>query len=65
MIITLVVDYFGIEHAGQEYTQHFIETLQGYYKITTNWEENKFLGIYLQWNQNNHTVCLLMKNYAK
>ena len=46
----LIVYDFGIEYVGERHAQHLQKILQEQYKISEDWEGNKFTGIDLKWN---------------
>ena len=61
----LCVDDFGVEYAGKEQANHLLTILKEHYEVTVDWDGNKYLGIYLEWNYTKGTVRMSMKNYIK
>jgi hypothetical protein len=61
----LVVDDFGVEYAGRENAQHFINVLKKLYEITTNWKGDKFLGLTIQWDYEARTCNISMPGHIK
>ena len=59
----LVVDNFGVKYTSPDDTEHLITHLSKEYKCTTDWDDNLFLGIYLDWDYTKRTADLSMKNY--
>ena len=44
---TLVVDDFGVEYVGEEHAKHLKDTLEENYKVTTEWDGKRYIGITL------------------
>ena len=59
----LVVDNFGVKYTSPDDTEHLITHLSKEYKCTTDWDDNLFLGIHLDWDYTKRTADLSMKNY--
>ncbi len=57
------MDDFGIKYVGREHAQHLPDTLQQFYKISTDWEGSLYCRITLQWDYNARTVDLSMPGY--
>ena len=49
---TLVVDDFGVKYAGKEHAKHLKDTLEETYKVTTEWNGKRYIGITLYWDYN-------------
>ncbi len=47
---TLVVDNFGVQYVGKEHTEHLMQTLQTDYKVTSEWDGRRYIGITLDWD---------------
>ena len=64
---TLVVDDFLVKYSERADAEHLIETLETVYKMKTDWEAKKYLGITLQWDyvSEPRTVTLSMPNYVE
>jgi hypothetical protein len=60
-----VVDNFGVKYVGVEHAEHLLGVLQSKYKVTHNWNGDKFLGIKLKWDYLNGTVDLSMPGYIE
>ena len=65
MMFTLVVDDFNIKYVGWKHAQHLLDTLQLYYKISTDWEGRLYCGISLKWNYAARTVDISMPGYIQ
>ncbi|KAL7481408.1 hypothetical protein ACHAW6_007088, partial [Cyclotella cf. meneghiniana] len=61
---TLVIDDFGIKYVGKEYPQHLLTVLQEHYKVTTDWEGSRYIGITLDWDYAKRSVHLSMPSYV-
>ena len=48
IMFVLIVDDFGIEYVGDQHVQHLQKVLQEHYEITTDWEEETFVGINIE-----------------
>ena len=61
----LIMDYFGIEYVGKQYTLHLLKLLEQHYDVTSDWEGNKFSGIDLEWDyteQQSKITCRISMN---
>ena len=47
---TLCVDDFGVKYVGTQHENHPISVLQESYKISTDWEGKRYLGLDLDWD---------------
>ena len=43
----LVVDNFGVKHEGEKHALHLKQTLEENYKVTTEWDGTRYIGITL------------------
>lgn len=62
---TLVVDDFGVRYVGEEHAQHLLAVIQQHYKCTADWKGNRYLGMTLEWDYDQHEVHLSMPGYVK
>lgn len=62
---TLVVDDFGIKYVGKTHAEHLIEILKLKYPITIDWTGQKYLGLAIDWDYDNHTVDISMPTYIE
>eukprot|EP00804_Cyclotella_cryptica_P021147 CCRYP_001465-RA/>CCRYP_001465-RA protein AED:0.35 eAED:0.35 QI:0/0/0/1/0.5/0.33/3/0/629 len=60
---TLVVNNFGVKYVGKEHALHLKSVLESYYPLSTDWTGNRYIGIRLDWDYNNHKVHLSMPGY--
>ena len=44
---TLVVDDFGVKYVGDKHALHLKKTLEENYKVTTEWDGTRYIGITL------------------
>ena len=61
----LTVDDFGVKYVGKEHAEHLLTDLQEHYKVTTDWIGNRYIGIHMHWDYQNHKVHLFMPGYVK
>ena len=61
----LTVDDFGVKYVGKEHTEHLLKVLQENYKVTSDWTGNRYIGIHMHWDYDNHKVHLFMPGYVK
>jgi hypothetical protein len=47
---TLVVDNFGVIYTNKDDVQHLQQVLEEHYKITTDWDGKRYIGITLNWD---------------
>ena len=59
----LCVDDFGIKYFAKADANHLLNALQQYYKITTDWTGNNYLGLHLDWNYQKNYVDISMPGY--
>jgi len=62
---TLVVDDFGVKFVDKEHAEHLKMVLEQYYKITVDWEGEKYVGIDLKWNYQKRTLDTSVKGYVE
>jgi hypothetical protein len=60
---SLVVDDFGVKYVGCEHAEHLLACIKKNYNISSNWNENTYCGLTLEWDYKNHTVDLSMPGY--
>ena len=65
IVFSLVVDDFGIKFVGKEHAKHLLEVLKQWYKVTTDWEGTKYVGITLKWDYNKRTLETSVPGYVK
>ena len=62
---TLVVDDFGVKYVGKEHAIHLQKVLEQHYKVTTDWNGGRYVGIHLLWDYQKRQVHLYMPEYVK
>lgn len=60
----LVVDDFLVKYVGEEHAKHLQSALKDLYTVTTDWEAKQFCKLDLDWDYENRTVAISMKNYV-
>ena len=55
ILFYLIVNDFGIEYVEERHAKHLLFSLEEHYKVTTEWERNKYTGIDLHWNHQQRT----------
>jgi hypothetical protein len=63
IMITLIVDDFGVEYVGEQHAIHLRDTIKAYYDFTENWLGTLYSGINLEWNYTKRTCRLIMQDY--
>ena len=61
---TLVVDNFGIKYSGKEHTLPLNIALEAKYKVTTDWYQNIYAVVSINWDYDKGTVQLSMPGYV-
>ena len=56
----LCVDNFGIKYVSKEHADHLIQTLNGHYEFSMDWNGRRHIGLTLQWDYRNRLVHLSM-----
>ena len=62
---TLVVDDFGVKYTDKNDVLHLQRVLEEDYKITTDWDGNRYIGITIDWDYKRRQVHLSMPGYIK
>ncbi len=60
-----MVDNFGVKYVGEEHAQHLVSVLEKHYKISTDWEGKKYIGLTLDWDYGKREVHLSMPGYIE
>ena len=60
---TLVVDDFGVKYIGKQHAEHLLQVLEEHYKVTTDWEGKRYLGLTFDWDYERRMVHLSMPDY--
>ena len=61
---TLVVDDFGVKHAGEEHAKHLLSIIQQNYKCKAEWDGSRYLGLTLDWDYQKREVHVSMPGYV-
>ncbi len=62
---SLIVDNFGVKYINKEDVEHLISVLKQEYKIDTDWEGTRYLGLTLDWDYTKREVHLSMPGYIE
>ena len=54
-----MVDDFGVKYVGKEHVLHLKQTLAENYKVTTEWDGTRYIGIKLDWDYKRIQVFVL------
>ena len=65
IIISLVVDDFGIKYLKKTHADHLIKTLELEYICNKNWDGNLYYGLTIKWDYKKWTVDLSMPGYTQ
>ena len=57
---TLVVDIFGVKYVGKEHALYLKQTLEENYKVTTEWDGTRYIGITIDWDYKRKQVHLYL-----
>ena len=60
----LCIEGFGVKYVGHEHAQHLLNTLNGYYQTSHDWEGQRYLGLTLEWDYRHKMVHLSMPGYC-
>jgi hypothetical protein len=56
IIFLLVVDDFGVKYTKKADAEHLMSCpLKEYYKVTEDWEGERYCGLTIKWDYENHT----------
>ena len=61
----LCVDDFGIKSFNKEDTEHLLNALRQYYKISVDMNGNDYCGLHINWNYDKQHVDISMPDYIK
>ena len=59
-----MVDKFGVKYMGEEHALHLKQTLEENYKVTTEWDGTRNIGITLDWDYKRRKVHLSLPGYT-
>ena len=59
-----MLDDFGIQYVREEHALHLKQTLEENYKVTTEWDGTRYIGITLDWDYKNSLVHLPLPVYT-
>jgi hypothetical protein len=65
IVFTLVVDDFGVKYTKRCDAEHLINTLEKYYKVSTDWTGARYCGLTLHWNYSQQTCDVSMPGYVE
>ena len=65
MTFTLVVNNFGVKFVGKAHAEYLKMVLEEYYKITVDWEGEKYVGIILKWDYQRRTLDTIVNGYVE
>ena len=58
------MDDFGVKYVGREHAEHLKSVIEEHYKVTTDWEGKRYLGLTLDWDYVLQQVHLSMPDYV-
>jgi hypothetical protein len=62
---TLVVNDFAVKYTNKDDVEHLMNILKQDYKIDTDWEDTRYLGLTLDWDYKQRKVHLSMPGYLE
>ena len=65
IILSLVVDNFGVKYTGKENADHLIQALQKLYTISINWTGYLLCGLTIDWDYATRTCDISMPKYLQ
>ena len=60
-----MVDDFGVKYVGEKHALHLKQTLEGNYKVTTEWDGTRYTGITLDCDYRRRQVHFSLPVYTK
>ena len=63
LMFTLAVDDFGIRYANKQDVEDLIAIINKEFKCSQDWTGNRYIGLTLKWNYEQHYVDLSMPGY--
>jgi hypothetical protein len=61
----LVVDDFAIKYTDRTDAEHLLKALETGYKMSVDWEAERYCGLILKWDYNKRTVDVSMPGYIE
>jgi hypothetical protein len=61
----LVVDDFAIKYTNRTDAEHLLDALRTGYKMSVDWDAERYCGLILKWDYNKRTVDLSMPGYIE
>ena len=65
IILSLVVDDFGVKYIGEENANHHIQALQKLYTVSIDWTGSLFCGLTIDWDYSARTCDISMPKYLQ
>jgi hypothetical protein len=65
LVFSLVVDDFGVKFTNKRDADRLMSTLQQLYKVSTNWEGQRYCGLTLEWDYDKCTCDISMPGYIE
>jgi hypothetical protein len=60
---TLVVNDFGVKYVNKADAEHLLNTIQKYYKCSSDWDTKQYCGLTFKWDYEGRKVHSSMPNY--
>jgi hypothetical protein len=61
----LIVDDFGVKYVGKENAQHLLDSIQKYFKCSSDWDGEQYCRLTIKWDYRGYKVHLLMPTYVQ
>ena len=61
----LVVDDFGVKYTDRRDVEHLLEALQTAYKVSIDWDGERYCGLILKWDYQRRTCDISMPGYIE
>jgi hypothetical protein len=65
ILFLLVVDDFGIKYTNLQDAEHLLAALKDAYKITTDWDGERYCGVVLKWDYSKRICDISMPGYIE
>jgi hypothetical protein len=59
LVFSLVIDEFGVKFTNKRDADHLMSTLQQLYRVSTDWDGQRYCGLTLEWDYDKRTCDIL------
>ncbi len=65
IVFSLVVDDFGVRYTDKADVEHLLSVLKQHYVVKEDWTGERYCGLTIKWDHDNHTCDISMPGYVE